>query len=219
MTQNPESKNRKRRPFKYTRQLIKLALDDGLTQTDISKLCRTHQSTVSSWKSGATLGKEGQLEPLLTKYGYKLRRHTFRLYWSLADGSDEKIYSKVEGKIIFSESFDDRRRDGAKLVKIIPTKRIVIHYQGNGFFRLIEQNRHTIRGHEEVESAHDDANWNSQIHEQVELARLLKVLDEFGEKIRPKWPSNAETLPFLIRKALLNHGFSFDGIVDYPEAW
>lgn len=48
-----KGKNAKKKPFKWTRELIKLALNDGWTQSEIAEKCRTQQSIVSAWNRGS----------------------------------------------------------------------------------------------------------------------------------------------------------------------
>lgn len=71
----------KKKKYKYTRQLVRIAQDDGMTQTEIAKLCRVnHQSIVSKWMSGESRGTEQQLAPLIKRYGSRLNRTTARVY-------------------------------------------------------------------------------------------------------------------------------------------
>lgn len=79
----PEGKRR----FKETRTLVRLALDDGMTQTEIARICRTQQSTVSAWANGERKAWEKQVEPLLARYGRQLRRSSERVY--LVEGPAE----------------------------------------------------------------------------------------------------------------------------------
>lgn len=72
----PEGKRR----FKETRALVRLALDDGMTQTEIARICRTQQSTVSMWANGERKAFENQIQPLLARYGRQLRRTSERVY-------------------------------------------------------------------------------------------------------------------------------------------
>lgn len=72
----PEGKRR----FKETRALVRMALDDGMTQTEIARICRTQQSTVSMWANGERKAFEHQVEPLLARYGRQLRRISERVY-------------------------------------------------------------------------------------------------------------------------------------------
>ena len=71
--------------YRYTKQLINMALRDGWTQKQIADTCRTQQSMVSSWKSGAAAAKESQLKKLLEIYGPRLNRKTFRIYHDVSE--------------------------------------------------------------------------------------------------------------------------------------
>jgi transcriptional regulator with XRE-family HTH domain len=213
-------KNSKKKKFQQTRQLIGLALNDGWTQTQIAKACRVHQSMVSSWKNGASKATEAQLYPLLEVYGHKLRRNTFRVYWSISQESSNPIFHKVEGKIILSQSFSDPRRHGHKLIKKIPTYKLVIHDQGKGKFRVVQQKRFIFQhSNEELECSQEDAIWNSTVGDQISAIELLNYIDNYCQEVLREFPSDANTLPYLIRKALLNHGHHVEGVVDYPAVW
>ena len=66
--------------FKFTRELVRIAQNEGMTQADIARLCRTQQSVVSHWLDGSSKAKQAQIAPLLQRYGHKLNRTTSRLY-------------------------------------------------------------------------------------------------------------------------------------------
>jgi hypothetical protein len=219
MTATASPKKNKRK-FKQTKQLVRLALNDIWSQSTIADACRTQQSVVSSWSKGTKHATEEQLKPLLEIYGHKLRRNSFRVYWSIDPNTQEKTFSKVEGKIILSQAFNDARRSGTKLVKQIPQLKLVVHYQGGNKFRLIFQSRLTFtHSNEEIESMVEDAIWASTISEQFELSELLNIIDNYAEKTLAEYPSDANTLPFIARQSLLNHGFDVDGVVEYPAVW
>lgn len=216
------SKNNKKRKFKQTRELIILALSDSndWTQTSIAKACRTHQSIVSDWKSGAKQATEEQLAPLLEIYGYKLRRNSFRSYWAI--GEDKRpTYYKVEGKTILSQSFCDPRRAGTRLEKKIPKKKLVVHDQGRGQFRIVFQQRLVFKDtNQELECSQEDAIWGSSISDSMSTPELLASIESYCEKeLKQEYLADFYTLPFLIRKALLNHGHSVEDLVEYPASW
>ncbi|WP_339720483.1 hypothetical protein [uncultured Paraglaciecola sp.] len=217
-----EAKNTKKnkRKFKQTKQLVRLAINDGWTQSEIAKACRTHQSIVSDWYKGVNQGTEQQLKTLLEQYGHKLRKNSFRIYWNIEPETNSQVFHKVEGKVILSEAFYDARRNGAKLEKKIPQLKLVIHHQGNNKFRIVYQSRLTFSNtNNELESMVEDAIWGSTISVQYDLPELLKIIDKYAEKNLVKYPSDANTLPFIVRQALLNHGFNVEGIVEYPAIW
>ena len=220
METKAKSKNSKKKKFKLTRQLINLALNDGWTQVQIATACRVHQSVVSSWKNGSTQATEVQLKSLLEVYGHKLRRNTFRVYWSIDYDTHVPTFYQVEGRVILSQNFDDPRRKGHKLIKKIPEHKLIVHDQGKGKFRVIEQSRIIFSpSNEELECSQEDAIWRSIIGKQINVDELIKLTDDYCQEKLEKYPSNALTLPFLLRKALLNHGHQVDGIVEYPAVW
>jgi len=214
---NPKKSKRK---FNQTKQLIRLALNNGWTQNEIKDACRTQQSVVSDWSKGTKLATEQQLKPLLEVFGHKLRRNSFRVYWYIDSKTQEKSFHKVEGTVVLSQAFNDARRDGHRLVKKIPVQKLVVHHQGENKFRVVYQSRLTFRhSSEELESMVEDAIWNSTISDQYELSELLNIIDEYALSSLNEHPSDANTLPFIARQALLNHGFNIDGVVEYPAIW
>lgn len=74
--------NPSRQKFKWTKELVNIALNDGMTQEEIARVCRTQQSVVSSWKNGKNKATEQQLAELLRRYGARLNRTTARVYLS-----------------------------------------------------------------------------------------------------------------------------------------
>jgi len=219
MDNNP-SKNSKKRKFKQTRELVRMALHDKWTQKEIAAHCRTQQSVVSAWNKGEKQGTEEQLAPLLEIYGYKLRRNSFRSYWAI-DEEKRPTYFKVEGKTILSQSFCDPRRAGPRLVKQIPKKKLVVHDQGKGKFRIVYQHRLVFQdSNQELECCQEDAIWGSSVSDTLSAAELLAAIETYAEdELKQTYQTDYYTLPFIIRKALLNHGHPVEGLVEYPATW
>ena len=204
--------------FKWTRQLIQLALSDGWTTQEIAHKCRTQPTIVCDWKKGIKSATETQLQPLLHLYGHKIKKDPFQVYWSVNPETNEKNFYKVEGKVIFSQVFyGTTHREYEKNTHKTPLYKLVVHYQGKGQFRLISQSRFTFRkNHDETENSNENAIWNSVILEPMDITRLLKTLDKFIEDFLSKEFSNDSfTLPFLIRQALLNHGFNVSDVKEF----
>jgi len=218
--ENKPTKNSKKRKFKQTRELIRMALHDGWTQKTIAAKCRTQQSRVSAWNRGEDQATEDLLAPLLDIYGHKLRRNSFRVYWA-ADPENGPTYIKVEGKTILSQSFCDPRRHNAQLIKKIPKKKLVVHDQGKGQFRLVFQNRLTFKDtNEELECSQEDAIWGSSVSDVLSASEVLSIIESYREdELKKDYVTDYHTLPYLIRKALLNHGHPVEGLVEYPATW
>lgn len=75
-----EQQQPKRPKFKWTKELVNIALNDGMTQEQIGRLCRVEQSVVSGWKNGKYKATEKQLGELLRRYGARLNRKAARVY-------------------------------------------------------------------------------------------------------------------------------------------
>lgn len=222
METKKSGKNARKKGFKLTRQLIRMAINDGWTQKDIADTCRTHQSIVSAWHKGQKLAAEQQVRPLLEIYGHKIRRNSFRVYWQIDPETQEKKYYRVEGKVIFAEAFYDARRESSgKLTKKIPVHKLVVHHQGNNQFRVVIQSRlYFQRSSQELESTVSDAIWGSQIQPNLLTTDdLVNFIDQYAAETLHEFPSDANTLPFLIRQSLLQHGFEVFGVEDYSASW
>lgn len=222
MQEIDETPKRNKRKFKQTKQLVKTALGEGWTQTQIAVACRTQQSIVSSWASGATLATEVQLRPLLEQFGNKIRRNSFRLYQTIEDKT--LLYNKVEGRIIFSEALNCKDCSRGKK-KRHPKVKLTIHDQGKSMLRLVSQSNVTLQMSEESigfnQSRCDDDSqiWMSRIYEPMSPQEVLKAIDSLAEKNFEDFQEDAWMLRFAIRESLLLNGYSIVGIVDYPAAW
>ena len=143
-----DEKSNKR--FKQTRELVRLALNDGWTQTDIAKACRTSQSDVSAWKKGTRKAKHASIAPLIERFGHKLRRKAFKVYYGLNSSVDELEwqYFRIEGRVIMDHTFHDLKTDGegGKIRKKLARRRLIIHDQGQGQYVLLKQSRVGVKG-------------------------------------------------------------------------
>lgn len=208
----------KKRKFKQTKALVKLALNDDWTQRTIAEKCRTQQSIVSAWARGEKQGTESQLAPLLEQYGNKLRRKSFQVYYHL-DSEHKFSFYRVEGKIIFSYTFVKEEKN-YKRIKRIPIEKIIVHEQGKGIFRIVHQYRPSIESEQNklLECPQESGCWFSVVKERMETNQVLQAIEVILEKKRKDecWRNEQYTLPFLIRKAMLENGYHIEGIEEYP---
>ncbi|RKH28977.1 hypothetical protein D7Y13_15250 [Corallococcus praedator] len=352
-----DEKKPKKPKFKYTRELVKIALSDGMTQQEVGDLCRVEQSVVSGWANGRSLAFEHQVAELKKRYGNRLNRTTSRVYlavsgevpgarWEdterarrLMDLRDqlrreqalaEKSFrsrvarkaqnqSEAVGVGVDDERVSDAQDDGAssksaqlesselqeailpgeeqqqsldtliefdreefeaarptqlmqvegplvlrytfvRLVPVLrkgielerlPVARWLVHRQANGRFVLVAQERRILLGrarwhwrrilkgvqeeahrrfasgvrgidvnfkqlaHDEpyVECADDSARWLSSIHGPLDSNALIGHCDAFFAGKKHHGPHDAMTLPFLVRKMLIEHGHDVPGVV------
>lgn len=149
----------KPKKFRQTRELVKIALDAGMTQDEIAKGCRVSQPTVSNWLNGKSKATEQQLKPLLERFGSRLRRETSRTY--LLDPKPgarrpEIALRVVQGRIILRHVFAHpmlrgdipqdlvdsiaRKRPG-RVLYFTPTTRWIVHEVPGSLFVLVRQTR------------------------------------------------------------------------------
>ena len=233
LQQNAKASHKK---FKLTRQLIKIALADGMKQTEIANMCRVSQSYVSDWSKGNTLAKEHILKPLLDKYGHQLRKVTSQLYQvrkseqeiqlEKENGSEEPFPIKfvlVEGKVILREKFLDPQRDGQGRIKRKDAQVILsIHDQGDNKFRCVIQRLLTITAinrhpaHKEV-----NANFLAEITEPLGLNELIQFVRKYrNESLKNEsYLVNYFTVDYLLLNALIMHGYQVEGVEVLPATW
>lgn len=215
-----KGKNAKKKPFKLTRQLIRLALNDGWTQREIAEKCRVQQSIVSAWSKGGKYATEAQLMPLLEIYGHKLRRNTFRVYWALDSTTQAKTFFRVEGKIILSEVMFKLNDAVGKQAKKSPIMKLIVHHQGADKFRAVIQNKLEFKSPSNYTLSNtEDTLWSATVTDQKSSAELIEWLDQYAAEVNSESPHIGLSFPFLLRQALMNHGFSVDGVVEYPAVW
>lgn len=228
-----------KKKYRYTKQLINMALRDGWTQKDIADACRTQQSVVSSWKNGSTLAKESQLQKLMEIYGPKLRRRTFKVYHDLlqdSQGGYRIQMIKVEGEVMLSFPFRNKEfcakchalasddtcscRCGSKIRKVLPTRRLLVHSMGKGEFSLVNQRR-LIK--DEYQMQFPETNiFASRVVGRYDAKGLLGHIDDMHNQDSDADEMNRTEnlmLQMLARKALLEHGYPIEGIEEHNAAW
>ena len=228
-----------KKKYRYTKQLINMALRDGWTQKDIADACRTQQSVVSSWKNGSALAKESQLQKLMEIYGPKLRRRTFKVYHDLmqdSQGGYRIQMIKIEGEVMLSFPYRNKEfcakchalasdgtyscRCGSKIRKVFPTRRLLVHSMGRGEFCLVNQHR-LIK--DEYQMQFPETNiFVSRVVGRYEAKELLGCIDGMHNQDSDADEMNQTEnlmLQMLARKALLEHGYPIEGIEEHNSAW
>lgn len=219
MMEEKVSKNKSKKEFKQTKELMKIARDNGWTQTEIAEKCRTQQSIVSAWFKGTKKATENQLRPLLDEFGHQLRRNTFRVYQNFTE-ENKLEYFKIEGRIIFNYTIYNIitiKINGKSIDKYNKNQRIIVHFQGNHQFIFIRQTRRNIIEEEILMESHPnyvDVLWFSEISCITKIDELIKMATHCTEDLNKKFE-----IKFLLIEALLNNGFHVDNIKVYPASW
>lgn len=221
--------------YRYTKQLVNMALRDGWTQKLIADTCRTQQSVVSAWKSGASQAKESQLKKLLEIYGPRLRRKSFKVYhnWYTDDQNIPNIRMiKVEGEVILA--FPHRNKKfctkchsesppcfcSPNAKRILPTRKLIVHAMGKGDFCLIQQSR-LIKDQYQMQFPETNIFISSVVgHFTVQgLLSNFSFLDKTDDPDEKMNDAEHLMAQMLLRKALLEHGYPVEGIEEHLASW
>lgn len=217
--------------YKYTRELVKIAIADGMSQTEIAALCRTQQSVVHGWAHGKSLAFEHQVVELKKRYAARLNRATSRVY--LVGTSPIKMVA-VEGPIVLRYTFVQPKADPrGKAWLRIPIGRWVVHRHGRGRFVLVELSRRQLddERHDRwarqmpsmsaleirenwVDCADDAGRWLARIDDPTDANGLMTRCDEHvRDPDRMHNPHDELVLPFLVRKMLVEQGLEVPDLV------
>lgn len=226
-----------RKKFKLTKQLIRIALDNGHTQISIQKMCRlSSQSQVSDWKNGVKLAYEDQIKPLLDLYGHQLRKVTSQLYQvrksdeemrlEEENGIEESFPIKfvlVEGKVILREKFINPQRDYQGRIKRKDAQAILsIHDQGDNKFRCVIQKLITFNPNNNHPAHHEvSANFLAEITEPLDMNELIQFVRNYREAslVNEEYLVNYFTIDYLLLNSLVMNGYQVKEVEVLPATW
>lgn len=215
-----------KKKFKATKELILIAMNEGMTQAEIARLCRVGQPQVSKWKKGVAKAQEHQLSELIEQFGHLLMRAPFKLYEVAATEASARRYFRVEGKILLKEVFTNTC-GGTPSNENPSAVRVTVHDQGAGRFVLVLEGTVAafapMRGQSSSRAIQiTDRHavwWISDIKRQT-MSGLQLYVDALAAPSEgtEHWLSRYDglrRLPFLLREALLNRGYAIEGIEEF----
>ena len=225
-----------RKKFKLTKQLIKIALADGMKQTEIANICRVTQSYVSDWNKGTKLGYEHNLKPLIDKYGHQLRKVTSQLYQVRKSEQEIKLeeergieepfpikYVLVEGRLILREKFINPQRDSQGRIKRKDAQAILsVHEQGDNKFRCVIQKLISFKPNNSHPAHHEvNANFLAEITEPLGLNELVQFVRKYRDETleNESYLVNYFTVDYLLLNALIMNGYQVKGVEVLPATW
>ncbi len=221
--------------YKQTKQLVRIAIKNGLTNKDIAEksgLSGNSVAQVSRWRNGESLATERQMNFLINEFGAELKRKTEHLFYRFEkheSGKEIVQFFKVNGEVIFK--FAVRIPEVVmRQLKQIAVMRVMVIQDGEKF-HLLHQIRtglsEEVRGSSfnprVVHSDNESANWRVyEIQSNLTPEDLVKKIDEYSNvKLLTennvafkKFDSEALILKFSIRQAMLRHGYTHQDIVE-----
>ncbi len=135
----------KDKKYKYTRQLLKIAKQEGgYTNKDIEKkagLSGSSGSLAFRWLNGHAVATERQMRYFINNYGQRLKRSMEHVYYTdvIKEGEAKPVFIKVSGEVIFKYQIkvarDNRYFGNSKAFSVL---RFLVLRDGNKFNLLYQ---------------------------------------------------------------------------------
>lgn len=228
-----EQKEKSQKKYRYTKQLIRLAIENGYTNKDIAKKAGfSSEGQVSKWRNGKAQATERQVQFFINEFEHLLKRKMEHLFYSETETPNELAYYKIQGEILLSHTLYYRHNIGKKIQKI-GIYRFVIINSDNKFHLLFQKRAGLNENAGIIKYALSSATFSNNEHANWYLKETYKdltaqelthqihfIFDEF-EKIEylcsdmEKIMNNdGRPLKFIVRQLLLKHGYCSDDIID-----
>lgn len=136
----------KEKKYKYTKRLLRLAIDEGgYTNKDIAKkagLSETSVALVSNWRNGKADATDRQLKYFINTYGHLLKQKLEHLFYGLVPNIESTtinmVYQKIEGEVFFKSQIKSTLKDSSeKLLRLI--RLVIIEHKGS--YKIVVQYR------------------------------------------------------------------------------
>ncbi len=234
-----EQKENTKKTYRYTKQLIRLAIENGYTNQEIAVKAGLSQKSiavVSRWRNGKALATVRQMQFFINEFEHLLKRKMEHLFYKLEkfekDGNTlNKInYFKVSGEIILKHPIrkEVQLNNGNK--KNVPFYRIVIikssnecfyilHQENEYDFSLMSDNQELCTIHVNLSHPSENSAWlTTAIEKETKYEKVIDIIDNLSMNSLPTNPrssiikSDLMTLPFILRENMLNLGHISESI-------
>ncbi len=220
------------RKYPYTKQLIRIALDEGYRPEEILKkagLSSKSTSQLSKWRNGKAKATYRQLQYFISEYEHLLKRRMEHLFYSKDDGG--LSFRKLNGDVVLKHTIRHPPETIGKRAVSVALFRIVLLKEGN-YFNLVLQarvgleagKRFSPRNDTEklLHSPNEEANWFAyQFEIQLSAEDALKAVEVFihevetGENLAGvRFEREALALTYIVRQALMKQGYTSPDILD-----
>lgn len=102
-----EPKENTKKTYRYTKQLIRLAIENGYTNQEIAVkagLSPKSVAVVSRWRNGKALATERQMQFLINEFEHLLKRKMEHLFYGETETPNKFTYYKVQGEILLTHT-------------------------------------------------------------------------------------------------------------------
>ncbi|WP_220745731.1 hypothetical protein, partial [Shewanella colwelliana] len=128
------------RKYKYTKQLVRMAIEHGMTNKEIAKkagLSDKSVAQVTRWRKGDSLATERQMRFFINEFGDLLKRKMEHLFCYKDDGVIK--YFKLLGDIVLRYAYKEEVRVERKSIRVGLLRFIIIKHEHN--YTLLKQYR------------------------------------------------------------------------------
>ncbi len=220
------------RKYPYTKQLVRIALDQGYKPEDIlikAGLSPNSKSQFSKWRNGKSQAKHRQLRYFINEYEHLLKRKLEHLFYYKED--DRLSFRKVNGEVVLKHTIRHPPLSIRKRVVAVALFRIVLLKEGN-YFNLVLQARVGLEAEKRfypgndieklLHSPNEEANWFAyKFAIQLSADDTLKAVEVFIHEIETgeslagvRLEREAVALAYIVRQALMKHGYTSPDILD-----
>ncbi len=234
-----EQKENTKKTYRYTKQLIKLAIENGYTNHDIAEkagLSPKSTALVSRWRNGKALATERQMNFFIKEFEHLLKRKMEHLFYELEefekDGNtlNKVNYFKISGEIILKHPIRKEVQFDKGNKKNVPFYRIVIIKSSNECFYILHQKNEydfsLMSDNQELHTIHVNLSHPSENSAWLTIAKdkktkyeqVIDYIDNFSINSLPTdrrfitIKSDLITLPFILRENMLKLGHTPESI-------
>lgn len=230
-----EQKENTKKTYRYTKQLIKLAIENGYTNQEIAVkagLSSKSIAVVSRWRNGKALATERQMNFFIKEFEHLLKRKMEHLFYELEefekDGNilNKVNYFKISGEIILKHHIricvHKKNRAYSRIIIIKNSDNIfyVLHQNRNFQFSLYSNDRQTEQKIPlQLSHPSETASWITLSRNKLtNYEQLIDSIDHFSHtelinnRLDDIGKSDLMTLPFILRENLLKLGYSHKDI-------
>lgn len=222
------------RKYKYTKQLVRMAIEHGMTNKEIAKkagLSDKSVAQVTRWRKGDSLATERQMRFFINEFGNSLKRKMEHLFcYNSENGVIE--YFKLLGDVVLRYAYKEEVRVERRSIKVGLLRFIIIKHEHN--YSLLEQYRKGLdlnnprssitssNIHKLGHSSSEGANWITyDIVKHVSADHIIKAVDKYAKsfldgsnllkKVDLSCPSE---IMYIVREQMMKNGFIAEDIFD-----
>lgn len=170
-----------------TTKLIKVAISNGMTQTEIAKKCRVNQPQVSKWLNGYEKATIQQLTPIIELFEHEVVRRSSELYYNFNEETKKNTYYKVIGDIIFKQELYKHDKDATRGNNTVLEK-IVVHEKNRNVFTLVHSKPGVLYpdfiskdNSFSMYNSTENIYW-SEVHECEDINSLINYIDNIANR-------------------------------------